>query len=163
MTGVRAARTFAWAGLLALQLLIARTYLVRGTWWHWLLHVPIGIGVGLAAGALAGAWRPGRAQPVLGWALAGELVSLIPDLMFRFLRMPHELSMDVFLGHISVHRGPSPVLVALTVLLLGGWAFVAGTARRRRTAVALAVATLGLLLVACLLAAPLPTRLAQLG
>lgn len=151
----RVAVAAAWAGLLSVQLLVARTYLVRGTWWHYLLHVPIGVGVGLAVAALLSLRRP---QPALPWMLAGQLVSVVPDLMFRFMRMPHEPSMDLYLGHISVHRGPSPVLVALGVLLLGGWAFLA---TRRRAAV-LALAALVLLAAACLLATPLPTRLADL-
>ena len=49
----RGARWAAWSGLIALEGLIARTYFARGTWWHYLLHMPIGLGLGLAAAALA--------------------------------------------------------------------------------------------------------------
>jgi len=48
----RALVTAGWLGLLALQLLVGRSYVDRGASWHWLLHVPIGLGVGLAVGAL---------------------------------------------------------------------------------------------------------------
>lgn len=150
-------RWAAYAGLVALEALVARTYYVRGTWWHYLLHVPIGLGIGLAAAALVSLWRR---QPALPWMLAGQLFSIIPDLMFRFLRMPHDASMDWYVGHISVHRGPSPVLVAVGVLLLGGWAWLA--VPRRVLCTALALLAGGLLLAACLLASPLPARLADL-
>ena len=147
----------AWAGLASLQVLIARTYLVRGTWWHWLLHIPIGLGVGLAVAALVA-----PRLPVL-CALVGELLSIVPDLMFRFLRMPHTRSMDAWLGHISVHTGPSPVLVALGVLLLGGWGWLASASGHRVLGSALGVSSGGLLLTACLVAAPLPTTLVQIS
>ena len=154
---IRRSRWAAWSGLIALQGLVARTYYVRGTWWHYLLHVPIGLGVGLAGGVLVSLWRR---QPALPWMLAGQLLSIIPDLMFRFMRMPHDASMDWYVGHISVHRGPSPVLVALGVLLLGGWAWLA--VPRRVVSSALALSAGAVLLVACLLASPLPSRLADL-
>lgn len=147
-------RWAAWSGLVALEGLVARTYFARGTWWHYLLHVPIGLGLGLAAAALVSVVRP---APALPWMLAGQLVSIVPDLLFRFLRMPHEASMDLFVGHIAIHRGPSPVLIALAVLLLGGWAWLA--VPHRLVSVSLALSAGGLLLLACLLATPLPTRL----
>jgi len=150
----------AWVGLAALEVLVARTYVGFGTWWHWLLHQQVGWGVGLATAALVATvsrWRPPAVVALLG----GQLASILPDLQFRFARMPHEPSMDVWLGHISLHTGPSPVLVALGALLLGGWAYVAVTLRRRRVAVPLALGALVLVLVACLLARPLPTTLAD--
>ena len=150
----------AWAGLLALEVLVARTYLAFGTWWHWLLHQQVGWGVGLATAALVAAVSRWRVPAVVA-LLAGQLASIVPDLQFRFARMPHEPTMDVWLGHISVHTGPSPVLVALACLLLGGWAHVAATLGRRRAALALAVVALGLVVVACVLARPLPTTLAE--
>ena len=88
---------------------------------------------------------------------------MVPDLMFRFLRMPHTGAMDLWLGHIAVHTGPSPVLVALGVLLLGGGGWLASASGRRAAGSALAVTAGGLLLVACLLAAPLPTTLSEIS
>ena len=92
--------------------------------------------------------------------VAGQLESIVPDLMFRFHRMPHEPSMDLWGGHISIHRGPSPLLVSTAVLLLGGLGWFLAPSRRR-LAVAAALAAPGLLLVACLLAEPIPTRLSE--
>ena len=60
--------------------------------------------------------------------------------MFRYLRMPHTLPMDLWLGHISLHRGPSPVLVALGVALLGGAAWLTAAYGRGRAAAGLAAA-----------------------
>ncbi len=81
--------------------------------------------------------------------------------MFRFGRMPHEPSMDLWLGHISIHTGPSPVLVALASLLLGGWAYVGVAGDRRRVGGALAAGGLVLVAVACLLARDVPTALSE--
>lgn len=161
MTRLRGALTAApWAGLVAVQALVAKSYLTRGASWHWLLHVPIGLGIGFAVGALVWALS-GRRVPALGAGLIGQLFSIAPDLAFRFLRMPHTPSMDLFLGHIAIHTGPAPVLVALAVLLLGGWAWVAAAYRRRAFAAGLAIVTGCLLLLACLFAGPIPTRLGE--
>ena len=151
----------AWAGLAAVQYGIAVAYHSRGTWWHYLLHQMVGWGVGLA---VAGAWmglRRGAYVAPAAAAVAGQLVSIVPDLMFRYLRMPHTPSMDLWLGHISLHRGPSPVLVALGVALLGGAGWMCAAYGRGRAATGLAAATAVLLTGACLLAEPVPTRLAD--
>lgn len=153
-----AARLAAAAGLLAGQVAVANAYLTLGTWWHYLLHQLVGWGVGLATAALVGALTRYRV-PALAALLAGQLLSIVPDLQFRYARMPHEPSMDLWLGHISIHTGPSPVLVALGTLLLGGWAAIAVAYGRRRPGAALAVAALGLVAVACLLARDAPSRL----
>lgn len=156
----RAAVVAAWLGLLALEVVVARAYLGFGTWWHWLLHTQVGWGVGLATAALVGTVSRERV-PAVAALLAGQLLSIVPDLQFRFARMPHEPSMDVWLGHIAIHTSPSPVLVALGSLLLGGWAHVAVAVDRRRLAVPLALGALVLVVVACGLARPLPATLAE--
>ena len=156
----RTAQLAAWAGLLSLQVVIALSYLGFGTWWHWLLHTFIGWGLGLSTAALVAAFTRFRV-PAVAALLAGQLISIVPDLQFRFLRMPHEASMDLYLGHISIHTGPSPVLVALGALLLGGWAWIAGAYARRLPAALLAGSGLVLVLVACLLAGEIPTSLAD--
>lgn len=149
----------AYAGLGALQYAVAVAYLGRGTWWHYLLHQLIGWGLGLAVAGVVMALRRGLVVPPVGAAMLGQLVSITPDLMFKYLRMPHTQAMDLWVGHISIHRGPSPVLVALGVLLLGGWSWLGAAAGRPRTALALGVAAAVVLTGACLLATPLPTRL----
>lgn len=154
----RWARAAALTGLLVGEVAVARAYLGLGTWWHWLLHQLVGWGVGLSAAALVGAWTRHRVPPLAG-LLTGQLVSITPDLLFRYARHPHTAAMDVYLGHISIHTGPSPVLVALASLLLGGWAWVVGAYGRRGPAAALAVGGLLLVLVACLGARDVPTRL----
>lgn len=153
----------AYAGLAALQYVLAVAYLDRGAWWHYLLHQMIGWGLGLAVGGVVMALRRGLLVPPIGAALVGQLVSIVPDLMFTYLRMPHTPAMDVWVGHISIHRGPSPVLVALGVLLLGGWSWLAAAYGRRRACLGLAVAAGVLLTAACLLAEPLPTQLSDYG
>ena len=150
----------AWAGLLSLELLLARTYHDFGTWWHYLLHQMVGWAAGLAVAAAVAATTRYRI-PVVAALVTGQLVSIVPDLQFRFQRMPHMRSMDLWLGHISIHTGPSPTLVALGALLLGGWAWIAAAYLHRRTAVALAGSSLALVAVACLLADAIPSTLAQ--
>ena len=150
----------AWAGLAALQYGLVMAYLGLGTWWHWLLHQLVGWGLGLATAALVAATTRHRV-PALPALLIGQLLSVVPDLQFRLARMPHEPSMDLWLGHISIHTGPSPVLVALAALLVGGWAWVAGAYDRRAVAGALGGAALVLVAGACLLARPVPSTLAD--
>jgi len=157
----RVAFLAAYAGLAALQAGIAVAYLGRGTWWHYLLHQLVGWGLGLAVAGAAMALHRGAFVPPVAGALAGQLVSIVPDLMFRYLRMPHTPAMDVWVGHISIHRGPSPVLVALGVLLLGSWSWLAAAYGRRRAALGLAAAAAMLLTAACLVAEPLPTMLSD--
>lgn len=144
------------AGLLDKQLGVAQAYLGLGTWWHWLLHQFVGWGVGLSVAALVSL----RVRvPAAAALLGGQLLSTVPDLQFRYLRHPHEPAMDLWLGHISIHTVPSPVLVSLAALLLGGWAWIAAVHARRRPAAALAIGCLALVLVACLAARDVPTRL----
>jgi len=154
----RCGRGAALVGLLAAEIAVAVAYLGFGTWWHWLLHQYVGWGVGLSTAALVGAFTRYRI-PVTVALLAGQVLSIVPDLQFRYARMPHEPSMDLWLGHISIHTGPSPVLVALGALLLGGWAWIATAYGRRGPAVGLAVGGLVLVTIACLLARDVPTRL----
>ncbi|MDP9436934.1 MAG: hypothetical protein M3P93_17825 [Actinomycetota bacterium] len=149
-----------WLGLLALEGLIARSYLGLGTWWHWLLHQSVGWGAGLVLAALVGATTRYRV-PVVGALLVGQVLSIVPDLLFRFARMPHDASMDLWLGHISIHRGPSPTVVALVSLLVGAAAWTAMTYGQRRTSIGLSLAAVVLVTGACLLAKPVPTRLAD--
>lgn len=153
------AKWLAWLGLAALEGLVAWSYYDRGTWWHWLLHQYVGWGLGLAVAGLVEIGLR-RRVPVVAAMVAGQLVSIFPDLMFRFMRMPHERWMDWWVGHISLHTGPSPLLVATGVLLLGGGGWLlAGSGRRTAAIVCLAGPLL--LLVACLLARPIPTSLSE--
>jgi hypothetical protein len=99
--------------------------------------------------------------PAVVALLVGQLLSIVPDLQFRYARMPHEPSMDLWLGHISLHTGPSPVLVSLGALLLGGWGWIAAAYDRRAAAAALGAGALVLVTVACLQARPIPDRLAD--
>ena len=150
----------AWAGLLALQYGVAVAYLSRGTWWHYLLHQMVGWGAGLALAALVASFTRYRIPAVVA-LIGGQLLSIAPDLQFRYQRMPHVASMDLYLGHISIHTGPSPTLVGLGCVLLGGTAYLAAEHARRRLAVVAAVAAAALVLVACLLAFPVPSTLAE--
>ena len=156
----RALVVVAWVGLVAAEVSVAVAYLNLGTWWHWLLHQLIGWGVGLSTAALIATCTRWRVPAVVA-LLTGQLASIGPDLMFRYARMPHEPSMDLWLGHISIHTGPSPVLVALGSLLLGGWGYVAVVRSHRLPAMVLGAAGLVLVTVACLLSRPLPATLAD--
>lgn len=156
----RLALAAAWAGVLAAQYVVAMSYLSLGTWWHWLLHQLIGWGAGLATAAVVTAATRYRIPAIVA-LLGGQLVSIVPDLQFRFARMPHDVSMDLWLGHISIHTGPSPIVVALAPLLLGGWSWIATAYDRRALGAGLGTAALVLVAVACLVARPLPETLAD--
>lgn len=155
-----AARWAAVAGVVAAQVAIAMAYQSRGTWWHYLLHQQVGWGLGLAVAAAVMVTTRRWVDP-LGAALAGQLVSIAPDLAFRYLRMPHDPLMDVFAGHISIHRGVSPVVTTWAFLTLGCAAWLLASVRRDRSAVGVAALAGLLLTVACLTAEPLPQRLAD--
>ena len=160
MTPRRFAVASAWAGLLALQYGIAVAYFDRGTWWHYLLHQMVGWGTGLAVAGLVAVFTRYRVPAAVA-LVVGQLLSIVPDLQFRYQRMPNMPSMDLYLGHISVHRGPVPTLVALGCVLLGGWAFLAVDSGRRRAGAALAVGAFAMLAAACLVAEPIPSTIAE--
>lgn len=146
--------------LAAAEAVVARAYAVRGTTWHFLLHSSIGFGLGLAAAALYAALR-GRPTRGLAWAVAGQLVSILPDVLFFALRLPHQYWMDAFVGHLTVHVAPQPLLVGLGVFALGGWAWwLAGAAGRRGAGALFALLALGLLGGAIAVHRPIPVRLA---
>lgn len=152
-------------GFLTLMLVeggfLAHQYAVRGTIWHYLLHSTIGAGLGLAAAGLYAAARDRRVNP-WPWALLGQLVSITPDLLFVLDRMPHDRWMDAFLGHLSIHTGPQPLLVGSGIFLVGGWAWaIAAVLRRRVVGALLGLATAGLLAGALAAHIPLPTHLSD--
>ncbi len=151
----------AYAGVLTLEIAVAVAYAGRGTWWHYLLHQFVGWGLGLAVAGVLMALRRSSFVPPVGAAVTGQVVSIVPDLAFTYLRMPHTPVMDVWVGHISIHRGPSPVLVALAVLLLGGESWLAAAYGRKGSALGLAAAAAVNLTAAWLLAESLPGRLAD--
>ena len=169
-------RVLALAAAGAGEAVVAQAYVTRGTTWHLLLHTLIGLGLGLAAGAAVSSLtqsrsgsgrRPeqeGRPFGPVRWAVAGQLVSIVPDLLFAVIRIPHARWMDVFVGHITIHLVPAPLLVALAVFLLGSSAWFAAVVLRRRLGGALlAVATVASLGLALALADPIPTRLSDYG
>lgn len=148
------------AVLAAAELWLADQYAVRGTSWHYLLHSLVGAGFGLALAGLFGAARRRSVSP-WPWAILGQLVSITPDLIFILGRVPHQRWMDLFLGHISIHTAPQPLLVGLGMFLLGGWAWLAAALARRGAAAALGCAAIVLFGVALGLHTPLPTRIAN--
>jgi hypothetical protein len=145
-----------WAALVTAQVALALQYVWRGLAWHWLLHSLLGLGAGLVAAALLRRPRP------LPWAVAGQALSVLPDLLFLPLSLPHQRWMDALVAHITVHLAPTPVPVALAVFVLGGWAWwLCVPVGHRLAGTLLAGAGTGLLAVALLSADPVPTRLAD--
>lgn len=141
------------------EVVVGRAYAERGTLWHFLLHSSIGFGLGLATGALVSAAR-GRPVPGLPSAVCGQAIAIAPDVAFLLLRYPHQLWMDAFVGHISIHTSPQPLIVGMGVFALGGagWWVAAGVGRRLTGAV-LALLAVGLLAGALAVHQPIPTRL----
>lgn len=147
--------------LVALQGFLAASYAARGTSWHYLLHSILGAGAGLVVAALSAA-RTGRPGHPVAWAVAGQLVSDAPDVLFVTASLPHRRWMDVFLGHIRIHTAPQPLLVVTAAFLLAGWGWwLASYTRRQRLGAGLALAAVALVAGALFAARPLPTRLSD--
>lgn len=72
---------------------------------HWATHFLVGTSAGLLwlLAVLQVRRRPARGQLLV--LLLLHVVAATPDLIFQAGR-PHELWMDVFLGHVVVHRMP---------------------------------------------------------
>ena len=141
------------------EAVVVWSYLVRGVTWHLLLHTPLGVGLGLAAGAATGALRRRPTSP-WRWGLAGQLVSVAPDLLFVLARIPHLMWMDVFVGHVTVHLVDAPLLVSGAVLVAGAGAWLLADAGARLRGGLAAALTALVLLVPLLAAPPVPDTLA---
>lgn len=149
------------AVMIAVQALLAQAYYERGTSWHFLLHTTFGLGLGLSVAALVST-RLRRPVPALPFAAAGEAVSVLPDLLFVLARVTHMRWMDVFVGHIRLHLVPGPLVVAVGLFAVGGWAWwLASPAARPRAGATLASAGLLVTVLAFAAARPLPTSLTQ--
>jgi FtsH-binding integral membrane protein len=149
-------RASAWL-LLAVQLLAAAAvafYASRhplvphtfegNTYWRYLLHTLVGLGLGLGFAAIVVGLRRGQPAGAAGWAVLGAVLSVVPDLLFTFDGYPHKPWADYFLAHLSVDTVPQPLLVGLGVFVLGGWAWWAASRRHAVVAVVLVFATAGL-------------------
>lgn len=155
-------RTAVWGArlaLIAIEVVLIRQYVVRGTAWHGLVHSFLGLGAGLAVAALvsAGTGRPTRG---LGWAAAGQLVSVTPDLLYSLGDVPHRSWMDLFAGHLAVHTAWAPLLLTFGFFLAAGWAWwLASGAGFVRTGAVLALGAAAVVVVALVRADPVPSRL----
>jgi hypothetical protein len=155
----RAVRVAGLVALVALEAWVWQQYAVRGTTWHWLLHSLTGLGAGLAVAAVVSAARGRAARPVR-WAVAGQAVSIAPDVLFLVAALTHRTWMDVFLGHVAIHTAPWPLLAALALFVLAGWGWhLAST--RPRAGIALAAVGVAAYAGALLLRDPVPSTLLE--
>ena len=156
-------RAICWTAFALYELrLLQHQYQIHGTSWHFLVHSMIGVGLGLSAATFWTAHKRQAANPWV-WGLVGQLVSMLPDFMFIILRMPHDPWMDVFVGHISIHTSPAPLIVSLVVFSLGIWSWYCGSVLKRyRLSLTLAGAAIILLLLALSLHRALPSSLHDL-
>jgi len=146
--------------LLSFEVLLLQQYVVRGTAWHGLIHSLAGCGAGLAVGALVAAAR-GRPTRGLGWATAGQAISVLPDFIYILGNRPHRGWMDVFVGHITVHTAWAPVLLTFGFFVAAGWAWWLASVGRRTAGAVLSLAAVGVFTVALLRAEPAPSRLIE--
>lgn len=161
MTRRRLAALAGLAGVAAAQVALLLGYSAFRTTWHFLLHSTLGFAAGLAAAALLTAATRRPTRPLLA-ALAGQALSVAPDVMFRMLRMAHVRWMDVFVAHITVHTAPARLLTSTAAAVLASWAWwCTGPGGRRRTGVVLALSAVTLVGVGLALHTPIPTRLSD--
>jgi len=149
-------------GAAGVEAALVRTFAGRGTTWALLVHSLAGAGIALAVAAALGALRGRGGGSAVMWGVGGQIVALLPDLIFAFGGPPKQRWMDVFLGQLSFPLAPAPLLVALGVFLLGGWAWLATRIGRPIAGALLAAATAGLFFGALALAPALPTTVADL-
>lgn len=133
-------------------------YVGLGAQYHYWLHGLVGAAAGL--GALTVRILLGRAPvgtgAVVSAALAGHLLSAVPDVLFRIGRLPHQPWMDLFLFHIRVHLVPWPLVGALAVLLITSGALVSAMYARRVAASAALGAAVIIAVSGLVAAAPIP-------
>ena len=142
--------------------LLRHQYQIHGTSWHFLVHSMIGVGLGLSAAAFWSARRHEAANPWI-WGIVGQLISVLPDFIFIILRMPHDPWMDVFVGHISIHTSPAPLIVSLILFSLGIWSWYCGSVLKQYTlSLRLAGVTFVVLLLALAFHRALPNTLHDL-
>ena len=151
-------------GLLALaagEVALAVGYATRGTGWHFLLHSIVGAAAGLvvATGLTLARRRPGVP---LAWAVAGQVLSDGPDLLFQLGRVPHRRWMDLAVAHIEIHLVAQPLVTAVAAFLLAsaGWWLAAHTSRRGAGGL-LAGLAVTVVVAALVGARPLPVRLSD--
>lgn len=156
-------RSICWIIFVLYELrLLQHQYQIHGTSWHFLVHSMIGVGLGLSAAAIWTVRKRQAANPWL-WGLGGQLISVLPDFIFIVLRMPHDSWMDVFVGHISIHTSPAPLLVSLAIFSLGIWSWYYGSVLKRyQLALRLASTAVIVLLLALVLHHALPSSLHDL-
>lgn len=154
----RAGVAFARLALVAFEVVMLQQYLTRGTAWHGLIHSLTGWGAGLAVGALVAAARD-RPTRGLGWAAAGQIFSVTPDVIYILNNRPHRSWMDVFIGHIAVHTAWAPVLLTFGFFVAAGWGWWLACVGRRTAGAVLAIGTVAVFTMALIRAEPVPTRL----
>ena len=155
-------RAISWIALVLYEvILLVHQYASRGTSWHYLVHSMIGAGLGLGIAAIIASVRHQPSNPWL-WALFLQTISMLPDYIFIFTRMPHDQWMDVFVGHISIHTSPQPLLIALMIFIAGGWAwFVSSSLQKYRLGLILAATCFMLLAIDLSFHRALPTKLSD--
>ncbi|MBA3621238.1 MAG: hypothetical protein M3493_11375 [Actinomycetota bacterium] len=134
-------------------------YRALGAQFHFWLHGLLGAALAAFVLTVVGLVRRRPARPVWRAGLAGHAYSAGPDLVFLTLGVVHELWMDVFAFHITLHLIPAPLatMFAVFALSLVGWA--ATTLGRWRAAALLAGTAVAVTVAAFALRTPLPRTL----
>lgn len=118
-------RTKAVAGIvffLAFEGLLYTRYQGHDARFHWFVHFFGGASVALAILAAVAIRRRGRPAHPLALVAALHLVAMFPDLLFA-AGVAHRSWMNVFLGHVAVHRLPGRDFgwLAIFIIALAGY------------------------------------------
>lgn len=137
-------------------------YRASGAQFHFWLHGLFGAALAAFTLTVIGLARRSPARPIWRAGLAGHAYAAGPDLVFLTLGIVHQLWMDAFAFHITIHLIPAPLatMFAVFTLSLLGWA--ATTLGRWRIAALLTGAAVAVTVVAFALRAPLPRTLDEL-
>ena len=145
-------------------------YVQLGAEFHFWLHGLFGAALGLAALTAVRMLRSHRrgSDPARGvvapWegGFLGHLYSAVPDVLFLGFGVLHVLWMDVFAFHITLHFIPAPLVAMLMLFVLTLGAYGLAASRHPGSAAGTLAVASGVLVVAVLLAEPIPNSLTDL-
>lgn len=93
-------------------------YFYYAATFHWFLHFFVGAAIVLILMSILMLYHKINVRWPFLWLFVGHLVAMFPDVLFRFLKMPHQHWMDIFILHIRVHFIPGRIWSWYAIFML---------------------------------------------